>query len=92
GKWSVYSILVFCLLLSVFYLFVALGQRGGDTFFSNLYLTIPMLCAGLAGILAFVTGIISIFKYRERSFTVFIATGIGLLVLLFILAEIAFPH
>lgn len=92
GKWSVYLILVFFVLLTVFYLLVASGQRGGATFFSNLYLVIPMLCAGLSGVSAFITGIIGIFKYKEHSLIVFITTGIGLLILLYILAEITFPH
>jgi hypothetical protein len=68
------------------------GQRGGDTFFSNLTLTIPMMLAWTPGISALVTGIIGIAKSRERSILVFAATAIGLLVLAFSLGEILFPH
>ena len=92
GKWSVRLTLLFFLLLGVFYLFVSSGQRGGDTIFSNLYLAIPMLCAASSSILSSITGSVAIFKHKERSPLVFISTGLGLVVLLFILAEISFPH
>lgn len=92
GKWSVRFILVFFGLLATFYLLVASGQRGGETFFSNPLLSIPILGAGISGAASFFTGIISIFKQKERSILVYLATAIGLSVLLFALGEILFPH
>jgi len=92
GKWSTGLIIAFFLFFAVFLIFVALGQRGGDTFFSNLALTIPMLVAGVSSVSALVTGIIGIVKSRERSVLVFLATAIGLVVLIFSLGEILFPH
>ena len=92
GKWSVSLIIAFMVLLGVFQLLVASGQRGGETFFSNLILTIPMLTAGVSGISAFVTGLIGIIKSRERSVIVYLAALIGLFVLLFGIGEIVFPH
>ena len=92
GKWSSGLIIAFFLFFAVFLILVALGQRGGDTFFSNLALTIPMLLAGVSGVSALVTGIIGIVKSRERSVLVFLATAIGLFVLVFTLGEILFPH
>jgi len=92
GKWSTGLIIAFLLFLAVFLILVASGQRGGDTFFSNLALTIPMLLAGVSGVSALVTGIIGIVKSRERSVLVFMATAIGLFVLVFSLGEILFPH
>lgn len=92
GKWSVKLIIVFFLFLAVFYLMVTSGQRGGDLFFSNLWLTVPMLIAAASGIAAFITGIVSIIKNRERSILVFISTALGLFILLFVSAEILFPH
>jgi len=91
-EWSTGLIIVFFLFFAVFLILVASGQRGGDTFFSNLALTIPMLLAGVSGISALVTGIIGIVKSRERSVLVFLATAIGLFVLIFSLGEILFPH
>lgn len=92
GKWSVGLIIIFFVSLARFYLFVVSGQRGGDTFFSNPTLSTPIIIAGATGVLAFLTGISSIIKQKERSILVFIATAIGLFVLLFVLGEILFPH
>ena len=92
GKWSVWLIIGFIVLFAIFQILVALGQRGGDTFFSNLALSVPMSIAGISGISAFFTGIIGIIKYRDRSISIFISTTIGFLILLFILGEILFPH
>lgn len=92
GKWSVKFITIFILFLAIFYLVANSGQRGGDTFFSNLWLATPILIAGASGILAFITGIIGVVKYRERSVLVFISIVLGFFVLLFILGEILSPH
>ena len=92
GKWSTGLIIALLLFFAVFVILVASGQRGGDTFFSNLALTIPMLLAGVSGISALVTGSIGIVKSRERSVLVFLATAIGLFVLVFSLGEVLFPH
>ena len=92
GKWSIALIIVFFLLLSLFFLLVNLGERGGATFFSNLKLTIPMLAAGTSAITSFVTGVISIIKKKERSILVILASILGFLVLLYIIAEFSSPH
>jgi hypothetical protein len=92
GKWSASLIISLIILLFVFFLLVWSGQRGGETFFSNLYLTIPMICAGISGIAAFITGIIGIIKEKDYSVILIVSTIIGFLVLLFILAELIFPH
>ena len=92
GKYSVYLIISFFVFLGLFFLLVNLGERGGDTFFSNLKLTIPMLIAGFSGVGSFVTGIISVFKNKERSILVFLCVILGFLILLFILAEVLFSH
>lgn len=73
-------------------LLVAFGQRGGETFFSNPVLSIVALLMGTSGVLAFVTGTISIFRNRERSILVFLSTALGLFVLIFWLGEVLVPH
>ena len=73
SKRSTGLIIAFFLFFAVFGILVASGQRGGDTFFSNLALTIPMLLAAVSGVSAPVTGIIGIMKSRERSVLVFLA-------------------
>jgi hypothetical protein len=92
GKWSILLIAAFIVMFISFQLLAASGQRGGDTFFSNLALSIPIVIAGISGISAFCTGIISIIKSKERSILVFLATLIGLFVLLFVSGEILMPH
>jgi len=82
----------FIVFFGLFYLFVASGQRGGATFFSNLWLTVPILLAAISGVSAFFTGITGVIKSRERSILVYLAMLIGLIVLLYCLAEIVFPH
>lgn len=92
SKWSVGLIISLLLIIGLFFLFVTLGQRGGDTFFDNLILAIPGLLGGIAGIASFFTGIIGIIKYKERSILVYLSTTIGFLVLVYILSEILIPH
>jgi hypothetical protein len=92
GKWSVGLAVAFILFFALFQILVASGQRGGETFFSNLLLTVPVLLGGTCGVAAFVAGLISIIKSKERSVLVFVATVIGLIVLMFILGEVLVPH
>lgn len=92
GKWSVRAILLFFLFMAVFYLLVHSGQRGGDTFFSNPTLTIPILLAAFSAITALITGVISTIKEKEKSILVFLAILLGLFVAIFILGEIITPH
>lgn len=92
GKWSVGLIAAFFLLFLLLQVLVASGQRGGETFFSNLALAIPGLSMGMVGVLAFFTGTVGIIKSKERSILVFLATLIGLFVLWFVLGEILSPH
>lgn len=91
GKWSLGCLGLFVLFLLIGNTVVASGQRGGETFFDNLYISIPMILAGLAGIAAFVTGFISVIKVKERSPFVYIATVIGLLLMIFLAGELLGP-
>ena len=96
GKWSVALIIAFIVVIVAhqvaFQLLMASGWRGGETFFGALVATVPVILAGISGISAFVTGLIGIIRTRERSVTVYLAVTIGLLVLLFLLGEVIFPH
>jgi hypothetical protein len=93
GKWSIGFIIS---LSSFFIIGVAIvnfgHQTGGETFFDNLYISIPMFLAGLSGIAAFITGIIGIINDHERALLVFVSSVIGSLVLIFMLGEFLFPH
>jgi len=92
GRFSVGLISAFFLLFILVQLLIASGQRGGETFFDNLWLSIPVLVEAICGISAFFTGIIGILRQKERAISVFLATVIGFFVLWFVLGEILVPH
>jgi hypothetical protein len=92
GKWSVGLIAALILFFVLFLIFVISGQRGDDTFFSNLLLSIPILLAGACGIAAFVTGLIGVILSKERSILVFLAIFIGFDILVFAFGEFLAPH
>jgi len=92
GKWAVWLIVAFVFLFAVFQLLVASGQRGGETFFDNLLLAVPIVVAAICGISSLVTGLVGIIKSKEQSILVFVASFIGILVLIFVLGEFVYPH
>lgn len=92
GQWSVKLIVLFLVFLLVGFAVIASGQRGGEYFFSNLLISIPMVLAGICGLVSFFTGLISIVKNKERGILVFVSTLVGLFVLFFISGEILSPH
>lgn len=93
GRWTLWLIIIFVLLLATgMFVVTFLGQTGGKTIFDNPLISVPMLGAGAAAITALLIGAVAIIKEKERSAFVFIATLIGLLVLIFILGEFLFPH
>lgn len=67
------------------------GQRGGDTFFSNPALTVPFLGSAGCAIAAGALGIAAV-RRHDRSPVVIATTAVGALVLLWSIAELAFPH
>ncbi len=93
GKWSVGLIATFFLLLAAGMTVVSVfKQEGGETFFDNLWISVPMLSAGAAATAAFFAGIIAVIKQKERSILVIITILLGLLVLWFVVGEILVPH
>ena len=92
GKLSINSILLFFVALGLFYLACFSGERGGENFYSNLFLAIPILSAAVFGITSFFVGIIAFLKRKDFSILLFISILIGFLVSYFFLAEIIFPH
>ena len=92
GKWSIGLIIAFFVFLGIFFLFIKAGERGSETYFSNLKLTIPFTLAWLSAIASFIVGLISIIKNQERSAFVYLPVLLGFLILLWVIAEILFPH
>ena len=71
------------------------GQEGDETqmnYATRPFLIVLGLLAMASGLLAFVTGIISLFKYKERTILIYITTFIGLLAVVFLFGEFLFPH
>lgn len=93
GKWSIGLIVAaFCLLIIGVIVVRVFHQTGGKTIFSNLYISIPMLSAGASAVAAFVTGVISVWKYKERGLLVAVPIIIGFLVTMFMIGEFSTPH
>jgi len=85
GQWSGVLLAVFLvsLITSIICLDV-LGFRRG-----SIEILIPAIFTGIAGIATFVTGTVSLFKFKDRSLLVILATIIGLLTFLVILMELS---
>jgi len=93
GKLSAGLTISFFVFLILGIMVVVLGhQTGGETFFDNLYISIPMFLSGISGIAAFFTGLTGIIISKERSIFVFLCTAIGLFVLMFVIGEFTNPH
>ncbi len=73
GKWAGVLLAIFLVSLVIVYLFLNLldFKRG------SLEILIPGICMPLAGIGAFATGMISRFRFKDRSFVVILAIIFG---------------
>lgn len=69
-----------------------MGYRGGDTYWSQPALAVPITLAGVCGISSFFFGLYSVIKQKEKSLLVFLSILIGGFVLLFVSGEIFSPH
>jgi len=75
-----------------FYESVPAGKTILHDIFARPGIALPMLAGFVSGIVAFICGIIGITRKKDYSVLVFISTVMGFFVLLWILAEILFPH
>ncbi len=55
-------------------------------------LALTMLVGMVAGVLAFIIGLIAIVRQKEHALLVYVSTGIGVLFILLLLGEFLFPH
>ena len=92
GKWSVGLVAAFFIFMVVFFLVAASGQKGGAAFFSNLALAFPITLAAASGLAGLVTGLLGVIREQERALTVYFAIMVGIVVVLWGISEIAFPH
>ncbi len=82
GRWASMLTLLFIVVMALKLSALAITIR--------LPLPSPFI-AGL-GVVGFIVGIISIFKNKDRSLFVLLSIPVGLLILFWVAAEIAFPH
>lgn len=92
GKLSVRLIAASLLLFVAFFGFVAAGQRGGESFFSNLWLSVTMLPAAALAIGGGAVGCVAAIRDNERSLGALVAIILGSSVLLFVVGELVVPH
>jgi hypothetical protein len=83
GRWSTWLLIAVLVGFGTVYVLIASGQRPGNSFTSNLTLSLPALVAGVSSIGAFATGLFAVVFRAERSPLVFLATAIGLLAIVF---------
>jgi len=88
GWWSLGFVAVHALFLTMWFALVDAGLRGGETFFSNLWLAIPLLAMGVSALAAGTVALFGVIRRGERSILMIVSLVYGLLVLLFWLGEV----
>jgi hypothetical protein len=92
GRWSTRLLTASGALFATFFVLVAAGERGGDTFFSNPWLATSMLAAATLAVVSGGAGLTAIVKEHERSLWVWFAVILGAIVIAWVVAEIVNPH
>ena len=99
GKWSVGLIVAMPLLFvigSSFTNSLYKSVPAGETILADIAvrpaLALTMLAGMVAGISAFIVGLLTIAWQKENALLVYVSTVIGALLMLFLAGEIVFPH
>ena len=80
AKTAMFLFVLQLLCLAFFFVMITVfNQRGGETFFSNLWLTAPMLMAWTTGIIACVLATTSLIKDASKSLVILIIAMLTLL-------------
>jgi hypothetical protein len=90
-RWAGRLLGLAALLLTGFFSLCALGQRGGETFFSNPSLSVTILGAAGSAVAAGGFGVHAL-VHHERSVVVFVAIAVAAFVIWWSSMEILFPH
>ena len=85
GKWAGGLLSVFL----VFFIALILGRNVGQWQPGTPLIVIVGICAMIAGIATFVTGAVSLIKFKDRSFVVILATIFGSIAILIFIMEVA---
>jgi len=98
GRWSVGLIIAMPVFFYIGFSFVSFYESisAGKTIPQDIIVrpgvALPMLAGMVSGISAFITGLVSTIRKKERALLVYVATMIGGLLILFLFGEIFFPH
>ena len=99
GKWSLGLITVMPALFFIgtsftnsLYKSVPAGSTILEDIVERPALALTMLVGMVAGISAFIVGLTAITRQKERALRVYVATSIGMLLILFLISEVLFPH
>ena len=99
GKWSVGLIItmpLFFIIGTSFTNSLYKSVPAGDTILADITkrpaLALTMLAGMVAGITAFITGLLAIIRKKEKAILVYLSSLIGTLLILFLIGEVLFPH
>jgi hypothetical protein len=99
GKWSIALIVAMPILFIIGTSFTNSLYKSvpaGGTIFADIaarpFLALTMLVGIVAGISAFIIGLLAIITRKENALLVYASTLIGALLLFFLIGEIIFPH
>jgi hypothetical protein len=99
GKWSVGLIVampIFFIIGTSFTNSLYKSVPAGGTILADIAarpaLALTMLAGMVAGISAFITGLLAIIRQKEYALLVYVSCSIGALLVLFLAGEILFPH
>ena len=94
SRWSVGLAAAFILLFVLFQTFAASVRcyPVPNPGLPSPVIVMAVVADYISGIAAFVIGLISIIKSKERSILVFLVVVVGVIALLFLLGEVIFPH
>jgi hypothetical protein len=99
GKWSVYLILAMPVIFIIGTSFTNSLYKSipaGDTIMKDIAarpaLALTMLAGMVAGISAFIAGLLAILRQKDNALMVYVSTVIGGLLILFLTGEIMFFH
>jgi len=99
GKWSIWLIIAMPVLFFIGTSFTSSLYKSvpsGNTILEDITrrpaLALTMLMGMIVGISAFFVGLTTIIKQKERALLVYVATSTGMLLILFLIGEVLFPH
>ncbi|PWB38719.1 MAG: hypothetical protein C3F02_02300 [Parcubacteria group bacterium] len=92
GKWSVYFGLIFDGLMLISLLVAAVIKGESQVIEGNIFIPILSVALNLSGLLSLVSGLLAIFKNKDRVVAKYLAILYALAIIIFLSGEFLFPH